>query len=139
MHSHYNDTRSRPDIRRRIRARGDIPFYALKVLIEALRSRGKRLGDSSVALLGFIIEERRAELARPASVIRDTLLQHGARVRTFDPYGGLSHSTAARLEDAVRGADAVIIAMDHPAFQNYTPRHFRSFGVDIIIPTNLRP
>ena len=124
----------RPDIRRRLRGKSDGGFYTLKILIEALRHKGKRLKGTTIALLGFPLENAPAK--HPARIIYDMLKENVVNVRTFDP-NALSGSSAQTLEDAVRGADAVVIATDHPAFRWHTPRHFKHFGAGIIVPTTL--
>jgi len=132
-HSTRADDHARPtpDIRRRRRVYHGVPFYTVKVLIELLRLRGKFLRGARIALIGFETPNENAD------EIRTILLRHGARISAIET-GSRQRKPNDELIDALRGADGVIIASDHPLFRAMRPREFRELGIDIVVPTTLR-
>lgn len=115
---------------RRINSR--MPLYTVTLLEKALRERGKKSSESTVALLGLSYKRDIPDTREsPASDIHDALLRRGVAVRTFDPF--VPGSTARTLAEALKGADAAVIATDHSVFRTLEPIQFREFGVDIVI------
>lgn len=108
-----------------------MPLYAVDVLERALRKKKKKLAESTVALLGLTYKPDVPDMREsPAIVIRDTLIQKGASVRTYDPY---VPSTADTLEGALRGADAALIATDHKELCTLTPDYLEKCGVGVVV------
>ena len=115
---------------RRINSR--MPLYAIKQLERALAEKGKRLADSSIALLGLAYKRDIPDTREsPAEDMRALLRRRGATVRTFDPFA--PGSSARTIEEALHGADAALIATDHSPFSSLTPEFFEQSGVDIVI------
>ena len=116
---------------RRINSR--MPLYAVHVLEEALQEKRKKLRGSVVALLGLAYKPDVPDLREsPALAIRDRLLARGAVVRVFDPFVPGS-SNVLDLDDALKGADAALIATEHAQFRALTPEDFASCGVDVVV------
>ncbi|MEK7510963.1 MAG: nucleotide sugar dehydrogenase [Patescibacteria group bacterium] len=107
-----------------------MPEYTVGLLEEEL---GGTLRGAEVALLGLSYKRGIPDLREsPALFIREELRKRGASVRSYDPY--VSHgSTVDSLEEALDGADAVIIATDHEEFCKLTPESFTDYGIDIVI------
>lgn len=116
---------------RRINA--TMPLYAVKLLDIELQKRNEGLEDAHVALLGLTKSEESSDLrGSPALAIHRELERRGARVRTFDPHAPAA-SSARTLRQALDGADAALIAADHPQFRSLTPRHFEELAVGIVV------
>ncbi len=130
-HTNHDERRGIPDIRRRIRTQSDPAQYALKILLERLRFRGRLLSGSTIILLGFHPNTSQKR-SRATHLIQETLEKHGAHVRIFD-----SEGEPQVPEAALRGADAVIIATDSRIFRFLRPADFRKLGIDTVIPTTL--
>ena len=114
------------------RINSKMPLYTVHVLERALRAKRKKLAGSIIALLGLSYKADVPDVREsPALLIRDALVAGGAAVRTFDPYA--HGATAQRLEDALQGADAAVIATDHTAFCALHPKVFEEYGVDVVV------
>jgi UDP-N-acetyl-D-glucosamine dehydrogenase len=108
-----------------------MPLYTVSVLERAFKEKRKRMSSSVVTILGLAYKSGIPDTREsPALVIRDALLRKGVAVRTYDPYVA---GTARRLEDALEGTHAVVIATDHEEFLSLTPREFERHGVEIVI------
>ncbi|MBV9159217.1 MAG: hypothetical protein JO019_01310 [Candidatus Kaiserbacteria bacterium] len=125
----FNIDTNTPDIRRRFRERYGAASYTLKVLVDALRLRGKPLRGSRVAVLGIPFGRGDAQ----AEELRTYLLRAGARLASIDEDGEIRRMND-ELEDQLCGADAVVISSAHPLFRAVRPREFKELGVDIVIP-----
>lgn len=108
-------------------------FHLLKAVIEvntrqrllpvmALRRHLGPLEGRAVAVLGLAFKPDTDDTREaPAKEIVDLLLADGAHVRCYDPVGTLEDADARcpqtpTLEDAIEGADAVVIATEWPQF-----------------------
>lgn len=115
------------------RINNGMPHYTVRLLSDALRAKRKRLRGAKIALLGMAYKPNVPDMREsPSLVIRDVLQKEGASVRVFDPHVS-RESTVRNLDDALRGADAVIIATDHAEFKKLTPADLRRAGVGIVI------
>lgn len=116
-----------------LKINGSMPFYAVRLLTEALRDRRKSMKHATVALLGLARAGDGSDMRdSPALVMRDALEKKGARVRAFDPY--IPHASTARsLHEALRSADAALIATDHAEFSALTPAVFEQNGVPVVV------
>ena len=110
-----------------------ISSYTLKVLVDALRTKGRSLRGARIALLGFSFDD-----AHPhAEETRALLVDRGAHVVTLD-VPAARRKLDDDVADSLSGADAVVIATEHPAFRAIRPKEFKDLGVDIVIPTATR-
>jgi UDP-N-acetyl-D-glucosamine dehydrogenase len=96
----------------------NMPFYVVYLAEEALKRRGKKIGDSSFGVLGVTYKKDVFDLRRtPAKIVITELLRIGKDVTVFDPFtneafGGISGS----FEQAIADKDCVILLVDHSYF-----------------------
>lgn len=103
----------------------------------ARRRLGELLGDvrdKTIAVLGLTYKPNTDTLRRSESVaLCRWLVERGARVRAYDPSIKNadpelppSLTLSATLDDAIRGADAVVVATEWPAFRELTADRLRA-------------
>jgi nucleotide sugar dehydrogenase len=93
-----------------------MPEYAVEVLGKALNEVALPLRRTSVALLGIAYKPGVADdRESPAVEILKLLTAYGCDLRVYDPYLP-DRSTVATLDEALTGADAVLLATAHPEF-----------------------
>jgi UDP-N-acetyl-D-glucosamine dehydrogenase len=110
-----------------------MPAFTVELLEKVLKEKSKSLFGAKVALLGLSYKANVSDLREsPAFEIAKELEQKGALVRTFDPYS-IDESSAKTLEEALQGADGVVIATAHNEFKRLSPALFQSYGVGIIV------
>jgi UDP-N-acetyl-D-glucosamine dehydrogenase len=116
---------------RRINER--MPAYTVKLLEDALALRNRSLSGATVALLGLAYKKDVPDMREsPALVIEKILKEKGARVQSYDPY--VPRISGIRsFSDAVKSADAAIIATDHSLFRDLAPEDFSRAGVGTVI------
>lgn len=113
------------------RVNSKMPSYTIKILERALKQKKKFLSGSRVALLGLSYKRDVGDIREsPALIIRDLLARRGAYVQAYDPYVA---EGMQRLEDALKDADAALIATDHKEFCALTPKQFLAAGVSLVI------
>jgi UDP-N-acetyl-D-glucosamine dehydrogenase len=95
-----------------------MPYHCVERIEHALNDVGKPVRGSRVAILGVAYKAGVGDLREsPALRIIEVLAQRGAQLSYHDPYVpslpefGLESSA---LEDALRGADAVVLVTAHP-------------------------
>jgi UDP-N-acetyl-D-mannosaminuronic acid dehydrogenase len=98
------------------------PAHASEIIEAALgKLKGKRVAALGLAYKPAVNDLRES----PAIEVVRLLLAGGARVRTFEPYaperGVTGAETVGSLEEAVAGADAVVLLVDHPEFIELDP------------------
>jgi len=97
-----------------------MPSHVVDIIEKALAEVGAGLGGARVAVLGASykggVEDTRES---PSRYIVKGLQDRGASVVVFDPYTSESFGAerASSLEEAVMGADVVVIVTDHPEFR----------------------
>lgn len=110
-----------------------MPAFTVSILEEELQKQGLKLKDATVALLGLSYKANMSDLREsPALEIAKLLNAKASRLRSFDPYIH-EHSTAMTLSEALRGADAVVIATAHDVFTSLSPTILKEYGVKIVI------
>ncbi len=110
-----------------------MPEFTIELLEKELAKKGKDLRGSRVALLGLSYKANVSDLREsPALEIAHMLVSRGAELRTFDPYIR-ERSTAASLSDALKSADAIVVATAHGAFCSLTPAVLKQYGISIVI------
>lgn len=100
-------------------------FHTVQLIRRGLQEAGKRLGGSTVALLGLAFKKNVADTREaPSIVIAEECVREGARVRVFDPHASSISTSMGRLaseldiESALTEADAAVIVVDHDEFQH---------------------
>lgn len=115
------------------RINNNMPNYTVSMLEDALEEQEKNMHGSTVALLGLAYKRDVPDIREsPSIAIRRGLLAGGANVRVFDPYI-LAESSVKSLEEALDGADAVLIATDHSLFRSLTPQLLEKFGISVVV------
>ncbi len=110
-----------------------MPRYTVRRLAGALAEKNKTLKGSTIALLGLAYKKDIPDVREsPALAIMHTLKNKGAHVQSFDPHVP-QHSSVGSFEDALHGADAVLIATNHSAFCERTPEEFARAGTTIVV------
>jgi UDPglucose 6-dehydrogenase len=102
------------------------------------------LAGKSIAVLGLTYKAGTDTLRRSESVaLCHWLAQQGARVRAFDPSireksAELPEALAlaANVDDAIRGADAIVIATEWPAFRELTAERVAAAGRPLVLDAN---
>jgi UDP-N-acetyl-D-mannosaminuronic acid dehydrogenase len=98
-----------------------MPRHTVKIVEKALGDIGVGIKDARIAVLGAAykggVDDTRES---PAKYIVRELFEKRASVIVYDPYTVESFGAerAGSLEEAIRGADAIVITTDHPEFKN---------------------
>jgi nucleotide sugar dehydrogenase len=98
-----------------------MPTHTVEIVKKALADAGLTVDKAKIAVLGAAykggIDDTRES---PARRITQQLLAEGADVAVYDPYAAETFGArrADTLEDAARGADALVIVTDHPEFKS---------------------
>jgi UDPglucose 6-dehydrogenase len=106
-----------------------MPGYIVEKLQDAL---GGSLNGRKVAVLGLAFKAGTSDARRsPGVAFANSLAVGGAHVTAFDPQANdeaapmlKDAKVAATIEEALEGADAVIVATDWPEFLAYTPEQY---------------
>jgi UDP-N-acetyl-D-glucosamine dehydrogenase len=110
-----------------------MPEYAVDLLSLSLKEASSELSGVRVAVLGLAYKKDIDDTRNsPSWHIIELLKNRGASVRTFDPFVP-QLSSAASLEQAVEGADAVLIATNHTVFSVLTPEWFLEHSVRFVV------
>jgi len=93
----------------------DMPLFAKDLLMDALKTINLPVEEAIVVVLGLAYKGDSDDIRNSPALkfieeIKDTVME----VRTYDPYVRGTHES---LEDALKGADAVVIATDHSEFR----------------------
>jgi len=94
--------------------------HTVELVVKASRKLGKDVGESKVAVLGVAYKGEVDETRNsPAERIVGELMDLGAEVVVYDPYCEESFGAerAENVNEAVRGADCIVIATDHKMFR----------------------
>ncbi|AEK72437.1 UDP-N-acetyl-D-mannosaminuronate dehydrogenase [Thermococcus sp. 4557] len=93
-----------------------MPLLVKDLLFEALRTINLPPEKAVVAVLGLAYKGDSDDTRNsPASAFVEAIADDVAEVRTYDPFVEGTHGS---LEEALRGADAVVIATDHTVFKS---------------------
>lgn len=115
------------------RINNGMPHFAVEQAIAGLNEKKQAINGAKVAVLGLAykadIDDSRES---PSYEIIKNLGEYGAKTISYDPYV-LRDSTAKSLEEAVNGADAVIIATNHKEFKELKPEFFQKHGVKVVV------
>jgi UDP-N-acetyl-D-glucosamine dehydrogenase len=115
------------------RINNDMPAFTVSVLQEALNEVELPLKGTEVAVLGVSykadIDDCRES---PAFDIIELLKEKGAFVRVFDPFVP-KHSTVQNLDEALGGAQAVVVATSHGEFKKLQGTDFSEKGVKVVV------
>lgn len=115
------------------RINNSMPQFAVDILTKALEENEVSLAGSRIALLGLAYKADIDDVREsPALEIADILESHDAEVISYDPFVP-ELSKAKTLKDALRGAQAVLIATNHSEFVKLLPKDVLEHDVHIVI------
>lgn len=107
-----------------------MPEFTVGQLMEGLNETGTPLKGAAIAILGISYKANVADdRESPSYDVIKILEQKGAKVRTFDPYIP-KKSSAKNINDAIRGADAVVLATNHKEFMEID---FSQFPIRVLV------
>ena len=117
---------------RQINAR--MPEYTVEQVILALKKKEIAISRAKITVLGLAykadIDDRRES---PSFEIIACLKKAGTKVVTYDPFVP-DMSDAATLDEALAGADAVVVATNHSVFvDTLTPEYLGAHGIKMVI------
>jgi nucleotide sugar dehydrogenase len=100
-----------------------MPDHVLALADDEMRSADRDWSEADVAVLGVAFKERTADIREtPAEAIVRGLIERGAKVRLHDPWVITKRKTFLDLpileeaDDALRGADCLLLVTSHPEF-----------------------
>lgn len=110
-----------------------MPEYTINKLIKALNQLESCVKKAKIAVLGVAYKGGVDDVREsPALKIIEKLKEMGAILFVYDPY--LPHfSSVGSLEEALKEADYVLIATDHPEFKNLSAELFKKYGIKAVI------
>lgn len=93
-----------------------MPLFTKDLLFSAFKQLNVPPEEAVVAVLGLAYKGNSDDTRNsPAIAFIDAIKDDVREVRSYDPFVG---GSAESLEEALRGADAAVIATDHTAFKN---------------------
>jgi UDP-N-acetyl-D-mannosaminuronic acid dehydrogenase len=99
----------------------DMPNHVVEMAKNALKRTGKSVKHSKIAILGTAYKANVDDARNSPSefLIREFILL-GAETIAYDPHCPITFGakTATSLQEAVKGADCIIIVTDHTEFKN---------------------
>jgi len=97
----------------------EVPRRLARKLVEMLSQQGKYASGSVAAVLGLAMKDySNDDRISPAHSVCQALIEAGVVVRAFDPVVGTGAAYAVEtLEEAVTGADALVILAKQEAFE----------------------
>ena len=109
-----------------------MPAYTLELMDRGLKELG--LEKPVVALLGLAYKRDIDDIREsPALEVRTLLEERGVELRVFDPHVS-KLSTVASLDEALAGADVVMLATNHTEFiEQLTPEYLKEKGIKLVI------
>jgi UDP-N-acetyl-D-mannosaminuronic acid dehydrogenase len=98
-----------------------MPQHVVKMTQHSLKQTGKKIKNSKIAILGTAYKAN-VDDARysPSEPLIKELTRLGAETIAYDPHCLITFGakTATSLQEAVKGADCIIIVTDHTEFKN---------------------
>lgn len=110
-----------------------MPAYTVGLLLRGLEQKGKKVINSTVALLGIAYKKNIGDYREsPSFEILKLLKEKGMKVKVYDPHV-MSKSNTTSLNDVLDRVDAVILATDHAEFLTLDPEKLQKKNIEIII------
>jgi UDP-N-acetyl-D-mannosaminuronic acid dehydrogenase len=108
-----------------------MPTHMFRLTTDALKRAGRSLNGGKVAILGWAFLANSDDTRNtPSEPYRDYLIRTGAVVNVHDPQV-LEYPDVPilrNLDDAMRGADAIVIFAGHHQYKNLDPDHIRALS-----------
>lgn len=111
----------------------NMPQFTVDLLAEGLNEVELPIKGTKVALLGLSYKPNVGdERESPALKIKDLLERAGADLVVHDPYVKDDKSVGT-VKEALKGAEAVVIATGHKEFKELSTQQFKDSGVKVIV------
>jgi UDP-N-acetyl-D-mannosaminuronic acid dehydrogenase len=102
----------------------DMSKHAVALLLRSMQGSGAMIADAKVAVLGVAYKADTEDVTNsPAEYVVRELLSRGATVSVYDPYASETYGAerATSIEQALRGANCVILMTPHTSFKSIRP------------------
>ncbi len=110
-----------------------MPKFTAGIAAKGLNEKKIAINGARVAVLGLSYKPEIDDCRESSSFeIIKSLKDYGAEVISYDPFI-LEKSTTKSLDEAIKGAEAIIIATAHKVFKELTPDYFLKNGVKVVI------
>lgn len=111
----------------------NMPTFTAERVVSGLNEIKMAINGAKVAVLGLAYKPNIDDCREsPSFDLIKALEKYGANVVSFDPFV-LSRSTAKSLDEAIKGAVAIVIATCHNQFKNLEPEYFLKNGVKVVV------
>jgi UDP-N-acetyl-D-glucosamine dehydrogenase len=115
------------------RINNQMPTFLADLVATTLTDQEISISGSKIAVLGLAYKPNIGDTREsPSFEIIRRLKMYGAEVVTYDPYV-LAMSDVESLEEALTGAEAVVVATAHDLFRQMTPDYLVSYGVKVLV------
>jgi UDP-N-acetyl-D-glucosamine dehydrogenase len=111
-----------------------MPVYTVSLMKTGIKEAGLTKKTAQIALLGLAYKKNVDDLRNsPAKVIKRLLEEGHYSFHIFDPYIARL-STVGSLEEALAGANVIMLATDHASFvEALTPERMKKLGIKLVI------
>jgi len=102
----------------------DMSKHVVTLLLRSLRDKEVTIADAKVAVLGVAYKADTEDVTNsPAEFVVKEFLNTGATVSVYDPYASETYGAqkASSIEQALRGADCIILVTPHTDFKSILP------------------
>jgi len=115
------------------RINNKMPRFTAKKVMHGLNENKLPINGAKVAVLGLSYKSDIDDCREsPSFEIIKALENFGANVVTYDPFV-LGRSTVKSLDEAIKDAQAVVIATAHKVFKELTPDYLLKNGVKVVV------
>jgi len=115
------------------RVNNSMPEYTVERLEQGLNEIKKSVNGTKIAVLGLTYKADVADLREsPALEIVAILEKLGVDVIKFDPYLP-DHSTVKTLTEALKKADAILLATAHKVFREITAAELKKYNIKVVV------
>lgn len=115
------------------RINNKMPEFTAELTVMGLNEKKIAINGTRVAVLGLSYKPEIDDCrGSPSFEIIKALERYGADVVSYDPFV-LEKSTVKTLEEAVKGAEAIVIATAHDVFKKLEPKYLLRNGVKVVI------
>lgn len=115
------------------RINNSMPIFTVDMLEEALNTDKRVIKNAKVTVLGLAYKANIGDdRESPSYEIVKELKHRGAKVETYDPFV-LHKSTVKTLKEALKFAEAVVIATNHKVFKSLSQKIFKDNNINIVV------
>lgn len=110
-----------------------MPKYTVELVEKGLKEKGRNIKGARVAVLGLAYKAGIGDCREsPSFEIIKALKDKGAQVIAYDPYVP-EKSDVTRVEEALDGSEAIIIATNHALFRALRGYELAKHGVKVVV------